>query len=317
MSRGSPLARFTTALETLVGRLQRDRSILAAILCGSLAHDRVWARSDIDLALVTIDDSKIASGATSLNADGVNVHAFLIPRTGFRQLVEGQVQNSFIHALLVKGRLLYTHDDSIARLCAGLQEMGARDRHIQLLRAATGALGALNKAHKWMVTRGDLDYTALWLLYAATSLAQIEVIGAGRIADREVIPDALALNPDFFSVVYRDLLNQRKTKASVEAALTAADGYVRDRVPTLFALVLDYLREAGEARSASELEAHFRRHFDVGDVTSACEYLADEGVIAKVSLPARLTKKSNVDVEELAFVALAEREDREWSPPRR
>ena len=43
---------FTAALDSLVADLKRDRSILAAILCGSLSHDTVWSRSDIDLALV-------------------------------------------------------------------------------------------------------------------------------------------------------------------------------------------------------------------------------------------------------------------------
>jgi hypothetical protein len=42
----------------------------------------------------------------------------------------------------------------------------------------------------------------------------------------------------------------------------------------------------------------------VEGVTTACEYLADRGLIGKASLPARLTKKSSVEVEELAFFAL-------------
>ena len=41
-------------------------------------------------------------------------------------------------------------------------------------------------------------------------------------------------------------------------------------------------------------------------MTTACEYLADQGLIGKVSVRARLTKKSNVDVQELAFVYLAD-----------
>jgi uncharacterized protein len=44
-------------------------------------------------------------------------------------------------------------------------------------------------------------------------------------------------------------------------------------------------------------------------VTTACEYLADQGIIGKVSTGARLTKKSNVDVQELAFVYLGEPPD--------
>ena len=57
--------------------------------------------------------------------------------------------------------------------------------------AATHALASIYKAHKWFLTRGDLDYTALWILYAATPLARIEVIGARQLADREVIPQAI------------------------------------------------------------------------------------------------------------------------------
>lgn len=304
MARDTTVRTFTAALDALVAELKEDRSVLAVLLCGSLSHDTVWEKSDIDLAVVTIDDRKIEAGMVALNASGVNVHAFILPRAEFRRLVEGSIQHSFMHSLLAKGRLLYTHDDTIARLCDGLQQMGTRDRDVQLLRAATHALASIYKAHKWMITRGDLDYTALWILYAATSLAEIEVISAGRLVDREVIPQALSINSGFFKTIYTDLLNARKSRAAVAAALGAVDQYVEDRTAQLFASLIDYLREAGEARSASEIDAHFKRHFDIGSASSACEYLADRGLVAKVSQPARLTKKSNIDVQELAFVYL-------------
>src|SRR6187200_3053665 len=131
---------FTAALDSLVADLKRDRSILAAILCGSLSHDTVWSRSDIDLALVTIDDRLVPSACVALHADGINVHGFLIPRTEFRKVVDGAMHNSFMHALLAKGRLLYTHDETIAGLCERLREIGRRDRQIQLLRAGCHAL---------------------------------------------------------------------------------------------------------------------------------------------------------------------------------
>src|SRR5215216_4981346 len=152
---------FTAALDALVEDIREDRSILAAILCGSLSHDTVWDRSDIDLGLITIDDRKLERDSIALYADGVNVHAFLMPRGEFRKLVEGTLRQSFIHSLLSKGRMLYTHDESIADLFAGLKRIGERDAQVQLLHAAAGALPSIYKAHKWMITRGDLDYTAL------------------------------------------------------------------------------------------------------------------------------------------------------------
>jgi len=301
--------KFSEALDALVAQVKEDRSILAAILCGSMSHDTVWAKSDIDLALVTVDDKKVEASHVALCAGGVNVHAFLMPRAEFRKTVEGSVRNSFMHSLLAKGRLLYTHDPTIAGLCAGLGGIGERDTQVQLLRAATGALQPVDKARKWFVTRGDLDYTALWILYAANSLARIEVIGARLLADREVIPQAMKLNPAFFQKVYAGMLNAKKTGKSVQAALDAIDGYLAQRAPTLFRPVLDYLREAGEARSATEIEAHFQRNFDLEGVTTACEYLADQGLVGKASTPVQLTKKSNVVVQELAFVYMGEETD--------
>lgn len=298
---GSVEERFRKALAALVEQVKRDRSILAAILCGSLSHDTVWDKSDIDLALITIDDKKTEETSRSLYADGLNVHAFLMQRGVFRQIVEGSIRNSFMHSLLAKGRLLYTHDETISDLFERLHAIGERDTQVQLLRAATHALAPIYKAHKWFVTRGDLDYTALWILYAATPLAQIEVLGRKLLVDREVVPQAMKLNPDFFRVVYADLLNGRKTRKNVEAALDAVDAYVAERRAALFSLVVDHLREVGEARSCTEIEDHFHRNLDISSVTTACEYLADQGLIGKASTSVQLTRRSNVEVQELAF----------------
>jgi hypothetical protein len=230
-------------------------------------------------------------------------------RTEFRQVVEGAPGQSFVHSFLAKGRLLYTHDDTIATLCRRLESIGERDTQIQLLRSGTHALASIYKAHKFLLTRGDLEYTALWLLYAATPLAQVEVISARKLVDREVIPQAIKINPAFFRTVYADLLNVKKTRANVEAALAAVDQYVAERTDTLFSLVLEHLREVGEARSCRDIEDHFVRNFGVHGVTGACEYLADQGLIGKVSVTTRLTKKSSASVEELAFVHLSEAPD--------
>lgn len=305
-STGLVQKKFTEALDRLIVQIKRDRSILAAVLCGSLSHDTVWEKSDIDLVLVTIDDKKVKASDVALNADGVNVHVFLMPRAEFRQTVEGAVRNSFMHSLLAKGRLLYTHDETIAALCSRLQEIGERDTQMQLLAAATRALPSVDKARKWFVTRGDLDYTAVWILYAATSLARVEIINARMLADREVLPQAMKLNPDFFRLVYTDMLNAKKTRKSVQAALDAIDEYLASRTNTLFRLVLDHLRDVGEARSCTEIEAHFKRNFDIEGVTMACEYLAALGLIGKASTPVQLTKSSNVLVQELAFVHIGD-----------
>jgi len=301
--------KFNAALDELVAEVKRDKSILAAVLCGSLSHDAVWVKSDIDLLLITVDDKKTESSGVALYANGVNVHALLMSRTQFRRIAEGALRNSFMHSFITKGRVLYTHDDTISVMWARLQQIGERDTKIQLLRAGIQALAPVDKAHKWLITRGDLEYTALWILYAATALARIEILSARRLMDREVIPQAMQLNPAFFKIVYVDLLNTKKTSKNVQAALDAIEAYLAKRAPALFGLIIDHLREVGDTRSASDLEGHFSRNFDVEGVTTACEYLSDRGLISKVSAPIQLTRQSNISVQEMAFVYAQEPED--------
>jgi hypothetical protein len=87
----------------------------------------------------------------------------------------------------------------------------------------------------------------------------------------------------------------------VKAALDAVDRYLADRARDLFAPVLDHLRDVGEARSSTEIEDHFKKTYGFEGATSACEYLSDQGIVGKASTAVRLTKRSNVDVQELAF----------------
>lgn len=301
MSEPSVPQAFAAALDGLVRHIEGDRSILAAILCGSLSHDTVWARSDIDLVLVTVDDRLLGSGDIPLNADGVNVHVLLTPRTEFRKIVEGALHGSFMHSFLAKGRLLYTHDPTIADLFARLRSRGGRDTAFLMLHAAISVLPPLYKARKWLETRRDIAYTALWTLYAVDGVARMEVIAAGLLPDREVIPQAAKLDPALFDTIYTSLLRDGTNKAAAEKALATVEGYMATRAATVFAPVVDYLREFGDIRSSRDIEDHFRKNAGIRGVTTACEYLADLGLIGKAATPVLLTKRSNVTVEELAF----------------
>ena len=282
-------------------QVQKDTSILAAILCGSLSHDTVWCRSDIDLVLVTVDDRKITTGDIPLYADGVNAHALLMPRTDFRKTVEGALHGSFIHSFLAKGRLLYTHDPTIETLFARLASRGQRDTAILMLHAATGVLPSLYKARKWLETRGDMAYTSLWILMTAVPVARMEVVAAGLLPDREVVPQAAKLNPPLFEIIYTNLLRDGTSRAAVERALETIEAYMKAKAADVFAPVIEYLREAGDVRSSRDIEDHFKKTYDVTGVTTVCEYLADEGLIGKASTPVLLTKRSHVSLEELAF----------------
>ena len=299
--------RFEAALERLVDDVRLDDHILAVILCGSLSHDEVWDKSDIDLILVSTDDKKSPTHSVALVQDDINIHTTVQPRNDFRRRLEASNRNSFIHSTLAKARLVYSRDPSIDTLFAELSVVGERDAQIQAMHSAVHAIACLYKAYKWFEIKRDVAYTAWWITQTARAMGEVVVGLAGEVVGREAMVDAVALEPELMQAAYVDLFEKKVTRAALGRGIKALEDYLEPRAPTLFALVLEYLEQAqGEPRSTTELNHHFERNYGITEVVTACEWLADIGLIEKASTPVKLTTRSQLEVDELAFFRVGE-----------
>jgi uncharacterized protein len=297
-------ARYEAAVDELAGELQRDRQVVAIALFGSLAYDVVWERSDIDLIVVVADQAGDDPGRGMLCYGGVNVHAQLMTRDQFKRARAGAMAGSQWDSIYETSRLLFSRDTTIDALFEQERTMGGRDIGTVLLRNACQVVPILTKAQKWLIAKGDLEYASLWALFAVQRIAYIDVVRHGVRPNRETVLQALELNPDLFNSLYFDLLNKKKTRALVGDRIDRIDNYLRANGDELFAPVLNYLADHREPVSAADIEHHFQRRHQVPNAVFACEYLADSKVIEKTSLPVRLTRRSTVEVEGLAFMYL-------------
>jgi RNA polymerase sigma factor (sigma-70 family) len=290
---------FNEALESFVSKVKQDRNIIAAILFGSLSHDTVWAKSDIDIMLVGRDEK--TTRCLSLVENGVNIHATLTPRSKFKQSLERSLQGDMMHSSFALSTLLFTTDDTIRAYYTDAKHIGARDAQLRLMVAGQSALYTLAKAEKWLYTRKDAAYSFLWLMYTVNVLAQIEVLQHGELTSREVIPQALKINPAFFNKVYTELVNARKDEAIMQRAIDLVNAYLEARIHTLFGPVLDYLRDEAGARAASEIDEYFHKQAQTDSLSGIYEWLAFKGVLQKLPSPLRLTNKSLITVDEAAY----------------
>jgi RNA polymerase sigma factor (sigma-70 family) len=292
---------FTEALDSFIAKVKQDRYIIAAILYGSLSHDTVWRKSDIDLVLIGREEKPTKSFC--LVENGVNIHAYLTSRTRFKQTLEQALHGTFMHSSFALSTLLYTTDETIRAYYQDLQRIGSRDRQMRLITAGGHALATLAKAEKWLITRGDVTYSFLWIMYTMEHLATIEVLLHGELTTREVIPQARQLNPAFFKKVYDDLVHQPKDEATIQQTLSLINAYIDDKVDVLFGPVLEYLRREGGIRTTTELNSYFAKQTHQDALGIVYEYLAEKGIIQKVPSPLRLTPKSQVVVDEAAYYA--------------
>ena len=293
--------RYQRALDSLTASLEQDFYVLAAVVYGSVARGEPWERSDIDIEIIMQDDLGWEHRYQWLVVDGINISASIVSRNRFKRLYEGALQGSFSHSIHAQSKLLFCKDESIKAWFTETDRIGERDQVYQRLRTAANVIPSLRKAEKWLQAKDDPDYCLVWLLYVVNSLAQVEVVLNGEAPDREVIHQALKYNPTFFNTLYTDLIQGPKTKERLEQALTLADGYFTERIECLFKPILDYLAEADSARSVFDLKAHFQKKTQIEIHLYTYEWLAEKGIIEKVTSPLRLTKKSRVDLETPAY----------------
>ena len=292
--------RYQAALAAFVEKVRQDSYIIAAILGGSLSYDQVWEKSDIDILLVGRSE-KVPERGYYLIENGINIHAWLLSRSRFKQQIERTLQSSFFHSYFSKSTLLFSTDETISEYYQNIQRLGARDRELQLLLAGTQVLPVLAKAEKWLYVKNDPAYSFLWLMFMVGGLATIEVLLQGEITGREVVQQAMKHNPAFFRAIYFDLIAQPVDAAAVERALRLVNGYLDERMLTLFQPILDYLGAAGGPRTATELDRHFEKQIQSETLGVAYEWLAEKGVLQAMSTPLRLTEKSRVTVDEAAY----------------
>ena len=235
------------------------------ILCGSLSHDTVWAKSDIDLVLVTIDDKKVEPDGRGALRGRRERPRVLMPRAEFRKMVEGSLAQ-LVHAL-VPGQgpaALHARPTRSPTSARGCTRSASATRRCSCCARRRARCRRSTRRTSGFVTRGDLDYTALWILYAATPLAQVEVIGARPAGRPRGDPAGAEAEP---GVLQDDLRRPAQREEDAEGGArrrsTPSTATSPSARATLFAPVLDHLREVGEARSCSEIEDHFKRHFDV------------------------------------------------------
>ena len=293
--------RYRNALDSLVTKVEKDRNIIAAILCGSMSYDQVWDKSDIDLLLVQREGKGDPRGYTLAEND-VNIHAEVIPRGQLRRWQEAALQGSFDHSFFSRSTLLFCSDESVKTWYqnANLHNIGARDRRLQLLIVVTGLLPTFRYAEKQFYVNGDINYSFLSILRTVESLARIEVILNDEVPSREVIQPALEYNPDFFRVTYSDLINCGKDEEVIQNALDTINAYLDEKL-FIFQPILDFLAEADGPRSTTELNSYFQKKIGENRIDAAYEWLARKGIIQQISTSIKLTLKSQVEMEEAAY----------------
>jgi hypothetical protein len=314
---GEKRARFEDALQQFVERVAEDRYVLAIVLAGSLRAETIWQRESLALWIIEGDgvsrrllsDGKDERIFRILVEDGINIHAEVIPRSRFKKMVEGASRTAFSCNFFAERRIVYSKDPSIESWFKKANSLATKDQERELLTFSTWTIHAHRHARKRLDVKGDLELAAQETLGAAHSVAHTEIIRRGEVWEDDVIYRAIEGAPDLFQTIYLDVLAKRKNRRVLSTALDAIDSYLDKHYQAHLKPLLAYLKKQNRVVPLSEIGDHFAfSQLHPWHLESACEWLERKGLLEKVSAPFKLTKRSQGQVEEPAYLLDEQRE---------
>ncbi len=304
------VARFERALEQLVQRVAEDRYVLAVVLVGSLSEETIWNRESIGLWIIEADgvsrrlrsDGKDERIWRILVEDNINLWAEVIPRSRFKQMVEGSSRTAFSCNFFAHRRIVYSLDPSIDNWFDQANTVAIKDQEKELLTFTTWTIHAHRHAKERLTIKGDVELARQEVIEAAHSVAHTEIIRRGEVWEQEVIYRAIDGNPELFQTIYLDVLSKRKSKKVLATALDAIDGYLDEHYQAHLKPLLSFLAKQNRVVPMSEISDHFAfSQLYPWHLVSACDWLERKGRLEKLSAPFKLTKRSLEEVEEPAY----------------
>lgn len=290
--------RYLAAAESFISKVKDDPNVIAVIVCGSLAYDQVWERSDIDMTVI-VRDQVLKNTSYCIVEDDILINVSLATRSGNKRYMESQIGGSFVQAYLAKGKILYTTDESLYDYFEEYRQIGSDDIARSVFYMACELVYLYDKSRKWLNVKKDPEYAQYYLLKAAEVISRIEVCIQGEPPTREVIQKALTINPELIKPYYDEAMSHLYSEEEIQRGIDGLDSYLKSKLDIIMQPVIEFMKDQ-EIKTVTLIAKYFRTegHF----IIEIMDYLAEQGLIAKVSQTIRITPKSKRAVEEVGYL---------------
>ena len=286
---------YQEAFNNLVEIVKADEYALSILLCGSLSHDVVWEKSDLDVIIITRDEPYFLY--KGLIEKDVHFDTLVFTRDQFRSRIQRQYDGSFTHSHLSVSKLIYTKDESLMDFLEDIKRVGSRDVERQVFNNYEFCRDLIVKAKKALFVKEDPSYSFYYVIAAIRRLANIEVMLNKTIPLREVIQQAIEFNPTVFNTIFTELLEREtKDEHTIDAILQIIQDYLEEKLEIIAQPLLRYLEKEIEA-SHYDMKTHFREINLPIDLTD----FVRRGLISQTETPIRFTRKSSIEMTQPAY----------------
>lgn len=289
------------ALESFTNEVKHDPNVIALLLSGSLSYGTVWERSDIDLTLLARDGSITKEAEYCVERDGIEMHVYIMEVSAFKEKMQRLRAGQYPHSYFGKGTMVFSKDEALNAFFEDARKVGSRDAEMSYLGMVGCLLVDMYRAEKWITVFNDTLYSQRFLQKCCTIAADMVLLLNGEEPTRESVLRAMELNPELMRQVYIIPSTTAMPEQDIRRCLEALDGFLRENME-MWSRPIKKLLSDGEAWTVSEM----KKFFGMETLSVQLSYLAENGILQRISRSSRVFKNSRLTVEETAYLYIGE-----------
>jgi predicted nucleotidyltransferase len=267
---------------------------------GSIAAGTAWEKSDVDITVI-VRDQNLDNTDYGIYEDNLIFGLDIIQRSDLKRWMEKSLAGTFFHALYAASKVWYTKDESLVEYFEELKRVGQADADKAVFRSVNWLLGTMAKVEKWLTVKNDVTYARFYVLKCVEIMAVLEVLAHRQVPTREAIQQAEVLNPELIETFYHEPMSRPMGEAELRGLVAGMERYLEKHLDAVMRAIRGFFG-GDEIKTGTMVTRYFGGGSGMHELHSIFDYLCDNGYLHKVSQTIRITPKSKLNVEELAFM---------------
>lgn len=165
-----------------------------------------------------------------------------------------------------------------------------------------GAIYYFEKSSKMLYVKNEPEYSFYYILIhlvwdLATLTLGMEALNGNYYPLRKIIRKCLDIKPELYKPIFTDLIQAPKDKNLLKKVLLQIENYLDEIIELIYAPVINYVKKKGYPIPESEL----RDFLTQKGAGTHYYFLAQKGILDSTTEPIKLTTRSKVHMNEMAY----------------
>lgn len=294
------ILKYQNAYNSLVEKLRGNKSVIAAMVFGSVITGDLWDESDIDLFVIIDEDIEDIKNVY-MEEKGIQVHIKLLSKNKFIQFYDEDLKGGFIYRVFASSKLVFSKDLEITSRYDSCRYYPDLDRERWTMVYLGNVMKNLGVCKKYLYNDGI--YTAFSSAIKCTEeFAKLYVNSYGYMVSKDAMTIAMNLNDEFKQYVDKLVFDKEDIKGSIENFINFIEEDIDKNIKQNASILLDYMREKDSFLSVEDIkEDALFCNFNI-DIKEILDKLLEKNIIKRETKDYKLPNGKVLFNENVYFI---------------